>query len=1091
MKKTLWKDSIIEIKNTFKRFLSILLIVLLGVGFFAGIKAASPDMKKTLDTYFDEQDVMDLEIISTLGLTDEDILEFKNTEGVLNVAPSYSKDVIVNANEEEMVVKINSLTNNMNLPKMIDGRFPEKDNECIVEPNFLKENNYKLGDKIEINEKLGEDEDRFFKNTEYTIVGIADSPLYISRERGSSKLGAGKINYYMYVIDEAIDSDIYTECYITLKKTKEISTFSQKYENIVESVKDKFEGLSEERKEKRYKQVLDEANSKLEDAQKTFNKEKEKAEKELSDARKELEDAKEKVKKSEKEILSNQEKANTEFSNAQKQLENAQRDLKEKETAFNEGKKEVLYTIEQYKNTLKELNKNLSDVNYNIKDLENTKNDLNKTKETLQKTIEELKQLPNTPEIETQILEINNNINDIQKNIDIISENLKTLNVTQQTISQNITKIENGITLAETELNKNEKALLVGKAEIEKNENELQTNKNKTFSQLNNAKKQIEEAKKEISSNEKKLEEAEKVASEKILDAEKELDEAKSKIKDIKRPDWYILDRNMNAGYASYSQDTDRIANIGKVFPIVFFVVAALISLNTMTRMVEEQRTEIGTLKALGYNKLQIANKYLIYSSLATLTGGIIGMAIGFNFLPKIIFEMYSMMYILPPIITEFNITYALTGMIVALLCTVGAASIVCLTELNSTPATLMRPRAPKPGKRVFLEKLTFMWTKLKFSHKVTVRNIFRYKKRFLMTIIGILGCTALIVAGFALRDSISHMIPAQYGEVFKYQMQVSLKDTATSEDIRNEEDSLLQKEEIVDIAKLHLEAITVNDSTQDVQLVVPENTEKIIDFIRLGDRKTGELYKLENDKVIITEKLSYLLGIEKGDKITLKDTDNNLFNVTVSEITENYLFHYIYMSPQLYKNLFEKSAYFNIIYAKTENIDSTLEKNIAKEILENEEIASVSFTSATSEMFDEVMYNMSFVVWILIISAGLLAFVVLYNLSNVNISERIRELATIKVLGFYDKEVYKYVTRETILLTIIGIALGLLVGYFLNMYILVTCELDMFMFDKRVNATSFVFATIITLFFTIIVNIFTYFSLKKINMIESLKSVE
>ena len=801
IKKALLKNTVKEITNNFKRFISILLIVLLGVGFFVGIKAASPDMKLTIDKYFDEQNVFDIYAISPLGFSKQNIEELLNVEGVAQVEGAYSTDVFVK------VIKIESIPKNINTPVLLEGKLPENIDECIVENSFLVDNNLNLGDSItieagNIQDAMGNSQ-KLLKKANVKIVGIVDSPLYLSRDRGTTKLGSGKINYYMYIPLENFNTNIYTLAYITVKDAKSLKTYEDDYENLVENVKD---------------------------------------------------------------------------------------------------------------------------------------------------AIEE------------------------------------------------------------------------------------------------------------------------------------------------KKPEWYILDRNQNAGYVSYLQDTDRIANIAKVFPVVFFVVAALISLTSMNRMVEEQRVEIGTLKALGYNKRQIASKYVIYAILATIIGGSIGMAIGFPLLPRIIFKLYTMMYTLPFIVVEFNLKYAIIGLAVATACTVGATVYSCIKSLLSMPAKLMRPKAPKAGKRVILEKIPFIWSHLNFTRKVTARNLFRYKKRFLMTIIGVAGCIALIIAGFGLRDAISSMIPCQYGEIFKYQLQVSLKNNLSEKEINNCYEKVVSNTGVKSAIKINMQSTKIlkDDNNQSIQLIVPQ--ENLDDYITLRNRKKPEeKYLLDDKGIIISEKLASLLNIKVGDTITIENEENEKVDVLVSGITENYISHYIYMSKELYKNLYKKEAVPNVILAITENASQDEEDLLGKSILENmsETVSSVTFNSKVTDIFNDVMNNLSLVVWILIIAAGLLALVVLYNLSNANITERIRELATIKVLGFYDKEVFEYVAKEMVILTVLGILVGMVAGNFLTTFIIKTCELDMLMFNPSIKVSSYIYGIIITLVFAGIVNIGTYFSLKKINMIESLKSVE
>ena len=768
--------------------------------------------------------MMDIEVISTMGLTDDDVKEIQDLQDVKIVEGTYSKDVLTKVDEEEVVLKIHTLSDNINCVKLQQGEMPKNEEECVVEESFLNSTNKKIGDTIILEAKdtlAGPN----LKNKEIKIVGSIRSPLYISRERGSTKLASGKINYYIYVPQSEIISQIYTEIYVRVKDADKLDTFSDEYEDKIKKVKSDIENIAKERTESEY-------------------------------------------------------------------------------------------------------------------------------------------------------------------------EKLKV------------------------------------------------------------------------------------------------------------KPEWYVLDRNQNTGYASYSQDSERIANIGKVFPVVFFVIAALISLTSMTRMVEEQRVQIGTLKALGYTKGKIALKYILYAVLATLIGGIIGMLLGFRILPEIIYNMYAMMYSMKDVVLEFNTGIAITGLGLALICTVGATIIACYKELNLQPASLMRPKSPKAGKRVLLERISWLWSKLKFTQKVTIRNVFRYKKRVSMTIIGILGCTALMVAGFGLRESVSNMIPSQYGEVFLYDMSITLKNEQTSDEIQKYIDEVCniktndKNNDVTDAMAFNMQAVEIlnKETKQDIQLIVPEKTDVLSDYIVLENRVSKEKYSLSDNGVVITEKLAKLLGIKQGEKITIKNSNDKQAEVEVKGITRNYLMHYMYISPEYYESIFGEKVKYNTILLKEQSEvkkSEESENKLGKKILENSNISKVTFMSQTKSIFDEVMDNMTFVVWILIISAGLLAFVVLYNLANVNISERIRELATIKVLGFYDKEVYDYVGRETTILTIIGILLGLVAGYFLEMFILKTCELDILMFDTRISIWSYVYSASLTILFTLIVSVVTYFALKKIDMIESLKSVE
>jgi len=961
MKKALLRDSIKEIKNTYKRFISILVMAFLGVGFFAGLRAASPDMLDTIDKFYRDSQVFDIKILSTLGLTESDIDALKNIDGVENVAGSYEVDGKIKLDKKEIITKLITV-GDINKPILLDGNLPQNADECAVEESFLEANNKKIGDIIQVDvEKTKNDngdEIEYLKNNQLKIVGTIQSPLYVSRDRGTSKLGNGKINYYMYISKDNINAnEIYTSVYITAKTTEQ--TASTKYEDYIEQIKNNIEEIKSEREQARRNQLVELANGKVADAENELNTQKQEAETKINDAEKELQEARKKIEDGEKEIAINKKNADTQFANAQKEIDYARAQL--------QGTNSILDQKEQ----------------------------------------------------------------------------------------------------------------------------ELNLTKSKTYAQITEAQNKINESKKELEDGEQELAKNKEEFNTKIADAEAKLQEAKDKINDIENPKWYILDRNSNEGYVGIIQATKSMENISKVFPIVFFAVAALISLTSMTRMVEEQRTQIGTLKALGYNQFQIMGKYILYASLASIIGGMLGMCVGFETLPRIIWMLYMMMYQMTPnILISFNWKYGLLGLILICICIIGATIYSAIRELKETPSALMRPKAPKAGNRVMLERIPFIWKHLNFSHKVTVRNIFRYKKRFLMTIIGIFGCTSLIVTGFGIKDSIKTIVPSQFEKVFSYNMQVSVKDDISEETEQKLVDELRENSQVQKAIETDMTSVTAvnGDNEEDVQVIIPkDNFDGVVNLYDVKSKKTVEL---QENEICLTDKCAQLLGVKAGDTIKLKD-DNKEIDAKISNIVENYVSHYIYISKATYENLFGEKYNTNVIFLKNVDLTEAEEDELITNLMSKEGVSSATRITSMMGMIDDTLKSLNYIVIILIVSAGLLAFVVLYNLANVNISERIRELATIKVLGFYDKEVYDYVTRETIILTIIGIVLGLFGGYLLNYYLIGTCEINTLRFCKIVEPISYVYAVIITVVFTMIVNIVTYFALKKIDMIESLKSVE
>lgn len=1014
MKSALLKDSIKEIKNTYKRFLSILVMAFLGVGFFAGMRAASPDMVDTIDQYYKESQVYDIKILSTLGLTNDDIDALSEIDEIENTVGTYETEGKIEIDNKEIITKIMSVEK-LNKPILLQGNLPKTQNECVVEDSFLTSNHKSIGDTIEVEaEKTKNDEGEeveYLNKNILKIVGTVKSPLYISRDRGTSSLGSGKIDYYIYVPKENIKAnEIYTNIYIKLKNSENYTTSSEKYEEYIAKVKEKIEAIKEEREKARHDKLVDIATRKVKEAEEKLNENKQNAQQQIEEAKQEIENGKNKIEKAEVKLNSSKKEADTKFKSAYNQIQMAKESIFQNETQLNQKEQEAGQQITELEIKKQELQTQFDTIENNLTQLETQYN--------------QIKDNPNISEEQKQMLE-----NKIQM-----------LKQSKQTIKEGIEQINNGITTGKQEIENAKTQLQNAKNELTKKEKQYEATKTATYSSLENAKIEIEKSKTELEKGEKELEEKQEEFKDKIADAESKLIDSREKIANIENPTWYVLDRYSNTGYNSFIQDTESIENISKVFPIVFFMVALLISLTSMTRMVEEQRTQIGTLKALGYNKLQIASKYVIYAGLACVIGGVLGMSVGFVLLPQIIWTMYQMMYQMTDNIhISFNIIIGGMGLLLICVCIIGATIYAVLKELVQTPSTLMRPKAPKMGKRVLLEKIPFIWKRLSFSQKVTVRNIFRYKKRFLMTIIGILGCTALIVVGFGVRDSIRCIMPNQFEKVFNYDMQIGLKNGLEDEQKQKYIISLQEKTELEKVVETYMTSnIAKNqENEEDVQIIVPKEPKDLDEVINLTDVKTGEKVQLEENAICLTDKVAELLNVKQGDTITLKDSKDKERQVKISNIVENYVYHYVYMSRITYENLYGENYNTNMLFTKNNNLSKEQETNLATEIMNQSEVASISRNSSIMNLLDDTMKSLNYVVIILIVSAGLLAFVVLYNLSNVNISERIRELATIKVLGFYDKEVYSYVTRETVILTAIGIVLGLIGGYFLNYFII------------------------------------------------------
>lgn len=956
MKKALMKDSIKEIKNTYKRFLSILLMAFLGVGFFAGLRATSPDMVDTIDEYYDSQNVYDIQVISTLGLTDEDIKEISKIENVDKVIGTYETDGKVLLDNNEDVVKVMSIEE-VNKPQLLEGKMPEADNECVVEHNFLVQNNKKIGDTIEIeieNTKNSDGEEiEYLVNKKMKIVGTIKSALYISRDRGTSSLGSGKVDYYLYINKDNINAkEVYTNIYIKVKDSDKLETSSNKYKELISNVKTKIEDKKDEREKARQDELIASATEKLNEAETEFNDKKKEAEEEIANAESEIEEGKKQLEDGEREINKNEQRANEEFASAEAKIKNAKEEISENEEIL---KQEEEKANEQFK-VLEEQKDNL-------------KNRLNETNDALDiayETYNNILEQLNDPNQDVGSLE------SLQGQKIGCEENIAKLEGNKNVLESGITEIENGINSGKQKIEDGKAKIELAKIELENQENKYNKTKKSTISQINSAKKELERAKVELESGEQELNE-QKIEVQKQLDeAEAELIDARDEIAKIEKPQWYVLDREQNSGYVSFIQDTESVENIGKVFPIVFFLVAVLISLTSMTRMVEEERTQIGTLKALGYNKVQIAGKYVLYASLASIFGGIFGMCVGFILIPKVIWMMYSMMYEIGDISLNFNWTFGTLGLELIFICVVGATIYAVVKELRQTPAILMRPKAPKIGKRVLLERVTFIWKRLSFSRKVTIRNIFRYKKRFLMTIIGIMGCTALILTGFGLRDSISRIMPDQYEHVFNYDLQINLKDGLEEKQIQELKNDLEQKDEIIKVIETYMttETAVKNGIEEDVQIIVPKNKNSLDEIINIVDLKTKEKIVLKDNEICLTDKVAELLGVKERDTIILQDSDGNEKEVTISNIVENYVYHYVYMSKELYESLYNEDYKANVLLTKDDNLTEEQEDNLAEELMNYSEISSLSLISSAIKTMDETMKSLNYVVVVLIVSA-------------------------------------------------------------------------------------------------------------------------
>ena len=1074
MKNAFFKDVVRDIKKSKGRFFSIFAIIALGVAFFSGVKVAPIDMKKTADKYYDDNNFMDLTLYSTLGFTDEDIESIKKVNGVENVFATYSLDAITKVGSSEVVVKLMGLplddSNYVNKYTLVDGRLPENSYECVIEEGKINNLDISIGSKIKLESGSSEDLSESLENTEYEVVGKVQTPYYLSNEKGTTNIGNGKISSYIVVPLDNFKIPAYTEAYVTINGAKEFNSFSDKYFDLIDTVKISLETLGDERAGIRYEEIINEANKKLDESKNKLNEEKKNGEEKLNDAKKQLEDAEKAIETGKEELLKKETdykitivQAENEISLGQFKIDSGRAQLEAGKQTLNEEKANAETLLKTGKETLKTL--------------ENNKKDLDNSIAEKEKAIKD------------------NNLSEEEKNQ--IRSELTSLYKTRDELNKGIVYIENEITSAETKMREAEKQIQAKEKELndaqallKENKAKLENSKIEAENQFESAKLELENGKLELENGKKEYEESKEKFDKEIASAEAKIIKAENDIKAIEEPSWYVLDRNSHYSYVDYKNNADSIDKLAKVFPIFFFLVAALVCLTTMTRMVDEQRVNIGTLKGLGYSKNKIALKYIIYSFTASFLGSIVGLSIGYTVFPTVIIDAYGIMYILPKTQLEFNIPIAIIITIVSISVTTISSMLACYKELVETPAMLMRPKAPKEGKRILVERVGFIWNKLSFIGKVTVRNIFRYKKRFFMTVFGIAGCTALLVTGYGIKDSIKTIVDKQFGDIFKYNLTINIDKDASKLEKNELKDELNNLNEIAQILMISSESgkLKTDNTDKDIYIIVPEDIGEIDSFINFVNRTTKEKLKLNDNGIIITEKAAKQAKVKVGEEVKIK-VNNKEYSMLVSGITENYTLNYAYMSPKYYKEVFDKDVMYNSIIANTEDIQN--KDDFSMSIMEKGIVNGVSFNDNIRENFDNMITSLNYVIIVIIVSAGALAFTVLYNLTNVNISERIREIATIKVLGFYDKEVSAYIYRENVILTILGILFGSILGVLLHRFIMLTVEIDNMMFGRNINLLSYVISALITIAFSVLVNIVMFYKLKKVKMVESLKSVD
>ena len=1079
MPATYLKDIFREIKISLGRFLSILCIVAIGVAFFAGIKASAPDMKNSADTYFDKYNVQDIQVYSTIGLTKKDVAAINKIKGVKSVQPSFSMDTLSQIDSTQMVIKVISygIDQKMNKIRVVEGRMPERENECLVEASSATNKLYgtfHIGDTIKLQSGTDEALSKSLKHTKYKIVGTCYNPNYLSYEKGSSNIGSGTVNSFIYIQNTNVLKDYYTEVDVCVKGAKDLDCYSDEYFDVVDPVLKKIKKISSKQIDARiqsYQSELDEkkqeATDKFKDAENQFNAAQNKIDSGLSEIQSnelKLQNSKDQINQGWNEYY-----ANLQLLDNIPTLQNAIAQIEESEKKL----PELLSQKEQVENGLQQIN---------------AEGDLNTKRTLIQNAIDfidialkKLENYPDSSDAETIRIKLNEKKELLQGQLSLIDQAI----AKKAELEAILPQIQSGIEQIQAGVAK--------KAELQSQLNQLLNAKNElnnAYVSLINGQAQhedgvskIEDAKNELNKSIEQLTLSKAEFNIQKHDALRELSDAQLEI-DKMEGKWIVLDRNSHYSYRDYGACADRMDGIAKVFPVFFFLVAALVCMTTMTRMVDEQRNEMGTLKALGYSKLQIASKYIIYALIASILGSILGCSLGMYLFPTVIFNAWNTLYNIDQIKFLFQpgLILLASGSVTGI--TLLATLYSIYSELIEMPSQLMRPKAAKAGKKILLERITFIWKRLSFLQKVTARNIFRYKKRFFMTIIGIAGCSALLVAGFGINDSISDIVNQQYNVIYHYDATVSAKTSEITSQIK----SLKGVKDVYE--EDHL-AVTTKIENKDISTTVHiiSNDKKFKDFCTLFNGNNE--FDLDDSSVLISQKMATKLNKKAGDTIKIKDANNKVIKAKIKGVFTNYVGHHIYASESLYKSWNTNAKTTHIYLIKSKKTTKKFERNLGNKIMNIDGVQSVTFYSSLQKNFKDMIKSISYIVVVLVISAACLAFVVLYNLSNVNISERKREIATIKVLGFTRKEVDAYINRETILLTILGSLIGLGIGIGLHHLIMNLAEMDDIMFGRTINSISYVISFVMTIGFNAIINLCMHKKLNNIQMVESLKAVE
>ena len=1063
MKKAYFKDSKKMFKNNLVRFISIVLIIMLGTAFFIGMNSVSPAMEQVALKYIKKQNISDISLASSLGYKEEDIEKFRQNEHVTEVKGEYTYDALTSFGEKDIVVRFSGINDDSEINKndISEGRNVENDNECLISSRLNTMYDYEIGDKIKVYRKDDTNLEDYLKYTEFEIVGITRNPIYLSKFYGNTTLLTGELNGYIMIKEEAFNLEEYTTVNIKLDIDEDINKFSDEYKEKNSEILKEIEEINNNISTEKYNEVYEEYDKKINEAEEAIKK-------------------------------------------VEQALDGMQLNITNSQLQINQEIVNISANIATYYNSNNLYEKNLERAN-SISNSYASLDELKNKKESLDDACSELKY--KTINLKSELEELENKIdknlydiyalnNEELKFVNLNKENNKLYYEYNQKNSE-YESISKEYEAKTQELEETNKSIEDTNAQIDNLQNELYSAFNGQTDLIygvgnQNLILQAEGIKQGIEDlNQAKNGLEEQNAEEKIQKAKKLLNDKKDELNKFK-----VVSEETplyeNSGFKSLKEDLKKIAIMGKIFPVMFFVIAALVTITTITRMIEEDRKNIGTLKALGYSKKTIISRYIIYSMLAGVLGTVLGTAIGITLIVEILFISYSSLYDLPNLVFNINWNYTLISLGISLISTALVATIITMKEIKENTAELMRPKTATTGKSILLEKIPFIWKKLDFLFKICFRNIFRYKRRLLMTLVGIAGCTALIYAGLGLQSSINSISNKQFKDIRKLSMEIYLQGDVNSQEVTEIEEFIKKQNHIKEVTPVSQKSFTVqaNGNSKDV-FYIAISGEEVDKYIGLDNRKTKEKIELNDEGVVLTEKLANILEIDVGGKIEITDGDVKT-SVKVIGITENYLYNYAYFTPNVYERIYGKDIAYNEILANTtEELSEEEDVELADALKQNEKIASTVLEKNLEGEFKTSLGSLMSIVILFIGCASILSFTVLVNLNNINIEERKRELATIKLLGFYQKELESYVFRENIILTILGTILGLILGMGILGIVIQAAEVETIFLVKDINLINLLISTIITISFTLITNLFMKKKIKNINMIDSLKSIE